>query len=89
MTCTSKKKLNVDCIISRVNSNYAVAAATPNYSGKTKLHVYDLKCLKETDSVPTHLLLTTIDLECKVKEMLMNETRLVCLSYGDLHVIDQ
>ena len=37
----------------------------------SKLYVYDLKCLKETNAVPTHLLLTTIDLECKIKAMMM------------------
>jgi hypothetical protein len=51
------------------------------------------KCLKETDAVPSHFLLTTIELECeKVAMMMMNETRLVCVSgFGDkrkMHVID-
>ena len=59
------------------NSSYVAMLSCNNvYS---KLNVYDLKCLKETDTVPSHLLLTTIDLECKVKKMLMNETRIVCL----------
>jgi hypothetical protein len=41
--------------------------------------VYDLECLKETDAVPSHLLLTTIEIERRVEKMLMNETRIVCL----------
>ena len=65
------------------NSNYVVIACS-----SSKLHVYDLNCLKETDSVPSHLLLTTIDLECHVTWMLINETRIVCQSYGNLHVVD-
>ena len=52
------------------------------------LYVYDLKCLKETDTVPSHLLLTTIDLECQVKKMLMNETRIACLSKQEMFVVD-
>jgi hypothetical protein len=52
------------------------------------LRVYDLKCLKETDAVPTHLLLITIDLKLNVKRMLMNETRIVCLSDKNMYVLD-
>ena len=73
-------------IIARVNSNYVVIAIINK--GFTTLYVYDLKCLKETDVAPTHLLLTTIELRRNVKRMAMNETRIVCLSYGLLHVID-
>ena len=54
----------------------------------SKLYVYDLKCLKETDADPTHLLLTTIDLECKIEAMRMNETRIVCLSDKNMYVVD-
>ena len=75
-----------DCVISRVNSNYVVIArSNGNHS---TLYVYDLKCLKETDTVPSHLLLTTIDLECQVKKMLMNETRIACLSKQEMFVVD-
>ena len=49
-------------MIFRVNSNYVVMNNLDS-----KLHVYDLKCLRETAAVPSHLLLTTIDLECTVK----------------------
>jgi hypothetical protein len=66
-----------------VNSNYVVIACS-----YAKLHIYDLNCLKETDDVPSHLLLTTIELQWQVDRMLMTETRIVCLSYGDLHVVD-
>jgi GH43 family beta-xylosidase len=72
-----------------VNSNYFVIAATNSeWGGKSKLFVYDLKCLKEMDAAPTHLLLTTIELECEVKKMLMNETRIACLSDKKMYVVD-
>jgi hypothetical protein len=70
------------------NSNYVVIACS------AKLHVYDLKCLKETDTVPSHLLLTTIELERPLTWVHMNETRLFCLSYcsaslnENLHAVD-
>ena len=68
------------------NSSYVAMLSCNNvYS---KLNVYDLKCLKETDTVPSHLLLTTIDLECQVKKMLMNETRIACLSKQEMFVVD-
>ena len=70
-------------MIFRVNSDYVVM--TNIYP---KLYVYDLKCLKETAAAPSHLLLTTIDLECPVKEVLMNETRIVCLSNNKMFVVD-
>jgi F-box-like len=70
-------------MIFRVNSNYVVMTNLDS-----KLYVYDLKCLRETTAVPTHLLLTTIDLECSVKEMLMNETRIVCLTNNKMFVVD-
>ena len=83
---------SIDGIITRVNSNY-VGIATTVYSKNqfichSKLFIYDLKCLKETDTVPSHLLLTTIDLECKVDAMMMNETRIVCLSDRKMYVVD-
>ena len=65
------------------NSNYVVIGCS-----SAKLHVYDLNCLKETDAVPSHLLLTTIELEWEILWMLINETRIVCMSYSDLHVVD-
>jgi WD40 repeat protein len=75
-----------DVILTRVNSNYVVIVTTNRvYS---TLHVYDLKCLKETDAVPTHLLLTKIDLKFTVKRMLMNETRIVCLSHKNMYVLE-
>jgi hypothetical protein len=77
---------SIDCITIRVNSNYVVIAR-PNGTRST-LYVYDLNCLKETDTVPSHLLLTTIDLEFKVREMLMNETRIACLSKQNMFVVD-
>jgi uncharacterized protein with WD repeat len=70
-------------MIFRVNSNYVVMA-----THDSKLYVYDLKCLKETDAVPSHLLLTTIDLECNVEEMTMSETHIVCLTNNKMFVID-
>ena len=87
------KPSSFDYMITRVNSNYVVIAAVEINSemdsgGKTKLSVFDLKCLKETDVVPTHLLLTTIDLKCEVKRMAMNETRIVCLSDKNMYVVD-
>ena len=76
-----------DQLIFRVNSNYVVILSCSQFL--SKLNVYDLKCLKETDAVPTHLLLTTIDLEClEVKKMLMNDARIVCLSDKNMHVVD-
>jgi hypothetical protein len=74
----------------RANSNYVVIAATENekWGGPSKLFVYDLKCLKETDAAPTHLLLTTIELKCKVKKMLLNEIHIVCLNDCYVFVVD-
>jgi hypothetical protein len=74
-----------DSGITRVNSNYFVVAG--KYSN-SKLYVYDLECLKDTDADPTHLLLTTIDLECDILAMMMNETRIVCLSDKNMYVVD-
>ena len=48
-----------------------------------------MKCLKETDSVPTHTLLTTIELEGEVVAMRMNETRIVCLRLNLFFFINQ
>jgi hypothetical protein len=70
-------------IISRVNSNYVVIAIHDS-----KLYVYDLKCLKETAAVPSHLLLTSFDLECNIEEMTMNETHIVCLTDTKVYVVD-
>jgi hypothetical protein len=78
----------LDRYIIRVNSNYAVTAAVEGSGRKSKLSVYDLKCLKETGTVPSHLLLATIDLECGVLAMMMNETRIVCLSDENMYVVD-
>jgi F-box-like len=80
-------------IIVRVNSNYVVLAAVESQSnsdssGKSKLYIYELKYLKEIDTVPTHLLLTRIDLYCEVVAMRMTETRLVCLSKTNMYVVN-
>jgi WD40 repeat protein len=72
-------------VITRSNSNYVVVAAMNIYS---KLFIYDLKCLRETDTAPSHLLLTSIDLECKIEAMMMNENRIVCLSDREMYVVD-
>jgi len=82
-----KPSINSDMIF-RVNSNYVVIANV-----ESKLDVYDLKCLKETDAVPSHLLLTSLELPWTVIKVAMNETRIVCLSkygesYGDMYVVD-
>ena len=71
-------------VISRcvANSNYVVIA-----TDESKLYVYDLKCLKETDADPSHLL-TTIDLKCKIEAMMISDTRIVCLCQNDAHVVD-
>ena len=72
-----------------VNSNYVVIAIY-NYEC-WKLYVYDLKCLKETVTVPSHLLLTTITIatDTHVECMLMNETRIVCLmNHRNVYVVD-
>ena len=60
---------STDCIITRANSNYVVIV-TSNWI-LSKLYVYDSKFLKETEIVPSHLLLTMIEFECKVKGMRM------------------
>ena len=65
----------LDSIICCASTNYVVILACNNNS---KLSVYDLKCLKETAAIPLHVLLTTIDLEFNVNEMLMNEIRHSC-----------
>ena len=70
--------------IFRVNSNYVVLATLDS----TELFVYDLKCLKETDTVPTHLLLTTIDLRYNVKEMRMNDAQIFCLCWDKMCAVD-
>jgi hypothetical protein len=70
-------------VIFRANSNYVVIA-----THDSKLYVYDFKCLKETDAVPSHLLLTTIDVECKIEAMMMTDTRIVCISQDDSYVVD-
>ena len=75
-----------DVMFTRVNSNYVVIVATNRI--RSMLRVYDLKCLRDTDAVPTHLLLTKIDLQFSVKRMLMNETRIVCLSDKNMYVLD-
>ena len=68
------------------NSRYVVILSCNKlYS---KLSVYDLKCLKETDTVPSHLLLTSFDLDWIVKKVAMNETRIVCLDSNKMYVVD-
>ena len=74
--------------IAKVNSHYAVTVAVEGSGRKSKLSVFDLKCLKEKNSVPTHTLLTTIELDCEVLAMMMNETRIVCLSDKNMYVVD-
>ena len=74
-----------DSVICSANSNYVVVLSCNNSC--SKLNVYDLKCLKETDAVPSYLLLTSIELPWTVIKVAMNETRIVCLSYGNLHVV--
>ena len=74
--------------IAKVNSHYAVTVAVEGSGRKSKLSVFDLKCLKETNLVPTHTLLTTIELDCEVLAMMMNETRIVCLSDKNMYVVD-
>ena len=76
----------LDSIICSANSNYVVILSYNYYY--SKLNVYDLKCLKETDAIPSHLLLTSIDLEGKVKKVMMNETRIVCLENHIMYVVD-
>ena len=76
----------LDSIICSANSNYVVILSYNYYY--SKLNVYDLKCLKETDAIPSHLLLTSIDLEGKVKKVMMNETRMVCLENHIMYVVD-
>jgi F-box-like len=76
----------LDSIICCANSNYvALVSCNRFYS---KLHVFDLKCLKETDAASSQLLLISIDLERTPIWMLMNETRIVCLSNCEISVID-
>jgi WD40 repeat protein len=70
-------------VIYRTNPNYVVIA-----THDSKLYIYDLKCLKETEVVPSHLLLTTIDLECKIEAMMMTDTRIVCLCQNNAYVLD-
>ena len=78
---------NTNRIITRANSNYVVIVRS-NWIF-SKLYVSNLKCLKETETVPSHLLLTKIELECQVKKMLMNETRIVCLQTDHLMCADK
>jgi F-box-like len=79
-----------DLMICSANSNYVVILSGNDFY--SKLNVYDLECLKETDAVPSHLLLTTIGIEHNVHKMLMNETRIVCLylpyGYCEMYVVD-
>jgi hypothetical protein len=75
----------LDSIICCASTNYVVILACNNNS---KLSVYDLKCLKEIDAVPSHLLLTSFDLDWIVKKMAMDEHRIVCLSDKKMFVVD-
>jgi hypothetical protein len=72
--------------ICSINSNYVVLLTENEYH--SKLYVYDLKCLKETEAVPSHLLLTSIDVECDVRGMVMNEYQIVCIGDSDMYVVD-
>ena len=78
----------LDSIICCSNSNYVVIVSCSQFY--SKLNVYDLKCLKETNAVPSHLLLTSIDLgwHTSIEKMVMNEHRIVCLGDQTLHVVD-
>ena len=75
-----------DVIFTRVSSNYVVIVTTNRFH--STLRVYDFKSLRDTDAVPTHPLLTTIELDCEVLAMRMNETRIVCLSDENMYVVD-
>jgi hypothetical protein len=81
---------DLDSIICCVNSDFVVLAANikDGYRSNSKLNVYDLECLKETDAVPSHLLLFSIGLPWTIKRMAMNETRIVYLSEYDISDID-
>jgi hypothetical protein len=76
----------LDSINCCANSNY-VALLSYNYY-YSKLYVYDLKCLKEIDVVPSHLLLTSINLERDGMKIAMNEHRIVCLGDVTMCVVD-
>jgi F-box-like len=79
-----------DSIICCANSNYVAVVSCNKFN--SKLNVYDLKCLKETETVPSHLLLTSFDLESWlygfIEKMVMNEHRIVCLSSTRMNVVD-
>jgi F-box-like len=69
-----------------INSNYVIVL-TERYH-HSMLYIYDLKCLKETDAEPTHLLLTSMKIKFKVKGMAMNEHKIVCVGFKKTCVID-
>ena len=69
-----------------ITSNYVVLLTGNEYH--SILYVYDWKCLKETAAVPSHCLLTSIDVECNVKRMVMNEYTIACIGNGEINVVD-
>jgi hypothetical protein len=76
----------LDSIVCCANSNYVVILSCNKFY--SKLSVYDLKCLKQTDAVPSHLLLISIDLNWIVEKIAMNETRIVCLNSNTMYAVD-
>jgi hypothetical protein len=81
----------LDSISCGVNSNFVAIAAIKSDDMHSKLNIYDLKCLEELDVVPSHLLLTSIDLGTYLgseSRIAMNESRIVCVKYSAMDVID-
>ena len=82
----------LDSIICGVNSSFVVIAAIKTSSDvHSKLNVYNFKCLEELDDVPSHLLLTSIDLGeyfGSGSRIAMNESRIVCVNCYAMDVID-
>ena len=72
--------------ICTINSNYVVLL-TGNMD-HSMLYFYDLNCLKETNTVPTHFLLTSMEIQFKVRKMGMNEHKIACVGYHKDCVID-
>jgi F-box-like len=72
--------------ICTINSNYVVLLTGNGYH--SMLYVYDLNSLKENNVVPTHFLLTSMEIQFQVKKMGMNENKIVCVGYLKDCVID-
>jgi hypothetical protein len=72
--------------ICSINSNYVVVLTGKRHH--SMLYIYDLKCLKETDAEPTHLLLTSMKIKFKVNKMAMNEHKIVYVGSQKTCVID-